>query len=325
MSRACGITGCHAPETSCTNGEARFADCPHFRAPSDAAEAEETTVAFADDGEFRFPWTGNVMGPSNLHYLTGSAPNKVLAVVGPSNAGKTSLLAAMYLLFGHGVRPKDVEFSGSLTFEGWENIASCMRWSAHYGPSFPAHTSSGGGRYPGMLHLSLAVPMERIELLAADAPGEWFTQWATTKDSAQAEGARWLSERADVFIVIADSEALAGPRRGQARKALVDLLRRVGDERKRRPVALVWSKCDVNVSDEMRSAVEAAATRSLGEYSQFRVSVHAPVSGQPRNQGQGVHALLSWVLSASSPGMPEVESGDPRRALLRAYGSRHGR
>lgn len=78
MTRACGFTGCHAPETSCANGEARFADCPHFSSPSDAAEAEATTVAFADDGKFRFPWTGNVMGPSDLHYLAGSAPKAML-------------------------------------------------------------------------------------------------------------------------------------------------------------------------------------------------------------------------------------------------------
>lgn len=325
MSRACGLAGCHAPETSCANGESRFAECPHFTALGESAEAGAATATFADDAEFRFPWTGNVMGPADLHYLTGSCPTKVLAVVGPSNAGKTSLLAAMYLLFARGVRPENVEFSGSLTFEGWENIAGSLRWSAHNGPSFPAHTSSGGGRYPGLLHLSLQVPNRRMELLAADAPGEWFTQWATSKDSAQAEGARWLAERSDVFVVISDSEALAGAQRGQARKAIVDLLRRVGDEREGRPVALVWSKCDVSVPDDMRTTVLEAAHRSLREFSEFRVSVHAPANGPPRNQGQGVHELLSWVLSAPALGLDVVESENPHRALLKAYGSRHDR
>ena len=172
-----------------------------------------------------------------------------------------------------------------------------------------------------MLHVSLNTPQARCELVAADAPGEWFRNWASNQASAQAEGARWLSERTDVFLVIADSQALAGPDRGEARVALIDLLRRVGQDAAGRPVALVWTKCDVTVSTEMQARIKEAAQRSLKDHEQFRVSMFPQPGEEARNRGQGIIELLQWVLAAKptiAARTPEVDAG---RALLHTFGT----
>lgn len=321
MTRRCAFSGCFAPELSCADGEAKIEDCSHWKSDAETVAAgEPQNTAIAVSGEFRFPWTGNAMGAADLNYLAGAASTRLVTLAGAADAGKTSLLAAFYLLIARGVAPEGVAFSGSLTLEGWENIASSLRWSSQCGPSFPPHTSSGAGRRPGLLHLSLRTPENLRELLAADAPGEWFSEWATNKDAQQAEGARWLAECSDVILVIADSQALAGPRRGQARKGLVDLLRRVGGELNRRPVALVWTKSDIPVPADMVTAIEEAATRSLNNYAKFRVSMHPAANGEVENQGQGILGLLYWVLTAT-PGGYEFQPDDaPECALFCAFG-----
>lgn len=321
MSSSCSHQGCYAPTMTCVRGEAQE-DCPHFANGAAAADAE----APAEDGEgaghqLRFPWTGNAMGPADLPYLAGASKLKLLTLAGASDAGKTSLLAAFYLLIARGIRPDGVEFAGSVTLEGWENIAGSLRWTSASGPTFPPHTSTGGGRDPGMLHFALDARQGRCELVAADAPGEWFSYWASNQASPQGEGARWLSERTDVFLVIADSQALSGSERGQARVSLVNLLRRIGTEAAGRPVALVWTKCDVTVSPEMETRINEAAQRSLGRYQEFRVSMLPAPGEETRNRGRGIVELLAWILSAKPALVAREEREDASRALFQTFGA----
>jgi hypothetical protein len=321
MTRRCAFNGCFAPELSCGNGEAKLEDCQHWKSNAETLGAGEEQNAFTGvSGEFRFPWTGNAMGAADLNYLAGAASTRLLAMAGAADAGKTSLLAAFYLLMARGISPEGIAFSGSLTLEGWENIASNLRWSSPHGPSFPPHTSSGAGRRPGLLHLSLRMPTQCCELLAADAPGEWFSDWATNKQAPQAEGARWLADCSDVILVIADSQALAGAQRGQARKGLVDLLRRVGAEMRERPAALVWTKCDIVVPTDIQASIRDAANRSLGSYTEFHVSMHPGPNTESHNQGQGILDLLQWVLTVPSKGYEFQPDEAPERALLRIFG-----
>ncbi len=322
MTRRCSFNGCFAPEMSCGNGEPKTEDCLHWKSGANTiAAGEEPDTATAVGGEFRFPWTGNAMGAADLNYLAGAAGTRLLTMAGAADAGKTSLLAAFYLLIARGISPDGVAFSGSLTLEGWENIASNLRWSSQHGPSFPPHTSSGTGRRPGLLHLSLRMSTNQCELLAADAPGEWFSNWATNKHDSQAEGARWLADCSDVILVIADAQALAGPQRGQARKGLIDLLRRVGDEVQGRPVALVWTKCDIAVPADIETAIRDAANRSLISYTEFRVSMHPEADAESQNKGKGIMELLQWVLTAPPKGYEFQPVEAPERALLRTFGT----
>ncbi len=321
MNSSCSHHGCYAPTMTCVNGE-DVDDCPHFANCGAPAGVEELDYHDAgSEHELRFPWTGNAMGPTDLPYLAGASTLRLLTLAGASDAGKTSLLAAFYLLIARGVRPEGVEFAGSVTLEGWENIAGSLRWTSTSGPTFPPHTSSGSGRHPGMLHLSLSMAKSRCELVAADAPGEWFSFWASKQDSPQGEGARWLAKRTDVFLVIADSQALAGPDRGKARVALSNLLRRVGAEAAGRPIAFVWTKCDVVVPAEMEVRIKEAAERSLGRFQEFRVSMFPPQGEEERNCGQGIVELFQWILAAKPTSAPIEANGDVSRALFQTFGA----
>ena len=85
-----------------------------------------------------------------------------------------------------------------------------------------------------MLHLALqdADQGRLIDYLFTDAPGEWFQKWAINIDSMEGVGARWVSDRADAFLVVADREALSDEATmGSARGSLQLLAKRLGSER----------------------------------------------------------------------------------------------
>jgi len=321
VSRRCSQAACIAPdEVGCLVGEALPHLCKHWEQKADA-EARGTTGS-VEEGS-RLPWTGNALGSMDIGFLAGKARTRLVGLFGAAESGKTSLLGAWYLLLGRDIGPDGMSFAGSLTLEGWENIAGSLRWNAMHGPAFPPHTSSGTGRHPGLLHLELQVHEVRHDILFADAPGEWFSRWAVRRDAEEAAGALWLSEASDVLIVVADSDALAGPRLGVARTNLVALLRRVGAERRGRPVALVWTKCDVKVDDQMQQAVTQAADLALGSYRTFSVSMHSAPGQDPHNRGQGLIELFEWALSVPETPFHRPAGREPERELLRHVGGVH--
>lgn len=321
MSRLCSQAACIAPtELGCMVGEASPQQCKHWQNIGDTQD--RAAVADAEESA-RLPWTGNAMGAGDVGILAGCVRPRLIGVFGVSGSGKTSLLGAWYLLLGRGIGPQGVSFAGSLTLEGWENIAGNLRWNAANGPSFPPHTSSGSGRHPGLLHLDLQVRGTRKDLLFADAPGEWFSRWSVRRDAEDAAGAAWLSGAADILLVIADSDELAGPKLGTARTNLAALLRRVGAERRGRPVALVWTKCDVVVDAQMREAITRAADLALGTYATFSVSMHAAAGQEPYNRGQGLLELLDWVVSVQDAAYPKQVRPHPEKELLHIVGGVH--
>jgi hypothetical protein len=239
----------------------------------------------------------------------------VVGIAGPQNAGKTTLLAAWYLLIGRGLAGIDKRlFAGSYSLAGWEAVASALRWAPHP-PGFPPHTTSHGGRAPGLLHLAFRnADGEARGYLFSDAPGEWFQKWAVNRESADGKGARWVAEHADVFLLVADCEALSGPNMGSARGSIQLLARRLATERAGRPVALVWTKSDVAVAPEMKNAVRQAVFGPMSDAVEFSVTV-VPRSDDAPDNGQGLLELLDWTLNVRRERVvlppPRVASMDP--------------
>ena len=261
-------------------------------------------------------WSGSALGGTDLGFVAGRSKPIVLAVMGPHNAGKTTLLGACYLLLGRGHRPTDeLRFSGSCSLAGWENVASPLRWKpGPVSPAFPPHTTSTTARNPGLLHLAFRQDHDhRTDYVITDAPGEWFRKWALERDAADAEGARWAAEHADAFVLVADREALAGPDMGAARSGIKLLARRLADELRGRPVALVWTKSDVSISDDMEKAVHSAVLKLMPDTPEFAVTImHSP--DEPENV-QGFLDLLRWVLNIRRPTArlpePAAANSDP--------------
>ena len=291
MQGECQQQHCYAPDTTCHLGMSDHRKCSMWRerqvdspVPSDTEEQVGLLL----------PWTGNSLGITDLPFLTAGANTKVVAVVGPYSSGKTTLLASLYLLLGRGKAGEEFQFAGSWTLSGWELIANKMRWKSLAGPAFPPHTTSQEARSPGLLHLSYRDETQREKhLLFADSPGEWFKLWSVNRDAQGCEGARWLSAHADMFLVLADQDALSGEERGIARSTAQGILRRVASERAGRPVCLVWSKSDKEIPPEMRSAVRSAGT-DISSLDELSVSVYPENDG-----GRCFIRVLEWCLKQS--------------------------
>ena len=286
-------------------------DCPALKAaPTVKQDDQPSPEAVA------IPWSGGVLGLTDLGFVAGPRKPIVLAVMGPHNAGKTTLLGACYLLLGRGCRPNDeLRFSGSCSLAGWENVASPLRWKpGSVSPAFPPHTSSTTARIPGLLHLAFKRDRNhRAEYVITDAPGEWFRKWAVKRDDPDAEGARWAAEHADAFVLVADRQALAGPEMSATRTSMQLLARRLADELQGRPVALVWTKSDFQVSEEMEQAVRTDVLRVIPNIPEFAVSIVPNPDGT--DNAKGFLDLLRWVLSVRRPTVrlpePAGDSPDP--------------
>lgn len=268
--------------------------CPNVTGGAAAPTAEA-------GGQVRAPWTGAAMGLIDVGLVAGRARPLVVGVCGAEKAGKTTLLASWYILIGRGRPVVDARrFAGSLTLEGWEALAAHMRWEpGGQGPVFPPHTTSQTGRAPGLLHLAFRRADDRLQdVLFADAPGEWFRHWAVNETSSDAEGARWISDQADLLLIIADCDALSGETVGDARHDLQILAPRVGQHRRGRPVALVWAKADVDVAPDVRQAVRAAVFKYLPDAVEFECSVKPDADGR---EAPGMLDLLDWILVQPRP------------------------
>jgi len=310
----CAQATCFVPDTGCDIGHTDLSKCPFWHG-ANKVDTDEEGIA----GEILMPWSGSALGLADLGFISGRGKPIVIGVVGPQNAGKTTLLAAWYLLLGRGLaKTKGRLFAGSYTLSGWEALASSMRWAPGQPPRFPAHTTSRGGRAPGLLHLTFRDENgnEPIDYVFTDAPGEWFQRWAINTDSEEGAGARWVSDHADAFIIVADREALSGESMGAARGSLQRIAKRLGAERGGRPAALVWTKSDVDIPPEMEEAVRGAVIDAMADTVEHSISVVAPPDCDPLlNQGTGLIELLHWALGVRRPGVrlpvPSSTSRDP--------------
>jgi hypothetical protein len=125
-----------------------------------------------------------------------------------------------------------------------------------------------------------------------DAPGEWFQKWALNRNSTEAGGARWVADRADVLLL----EALAGESMGTARNSIQFLAQRMAAERRGRPIALIWTKADIEIAREMEATVRKAVMDPMPDAQEFAVSIVA-AEGDSQGIGRGLLALFDWTLS----------------------------
>ncbi len=267
--RKCPFAHCYAPNVQCNLGF-KLNECPYW-SESNAAEESDQRASPVD---VPMPWEGAALGVDDLSFVTARSAPRVFGVIGPHDAGKTTLLVAWYLLINRGMRLSDRLFAGSCSFGGWENLAHWLRWPPGCGPSFPPHTSLHDKRQPGLLHLAFRTGNGMLEdVLLTDAPGEWFARWAVDRYDSAAEGARWTVQFANAFILVIDCKALAGPKRGIARSQLYDIAQRLADEKASRPVVIVWAKSDENVDAAMRTAVRDRLSDKLPQSPHFAVTI----------------------------------------------------
>ncbi|WP_194822196.1 hypothetical protein [Micromonospora sp. S-DT3-3-22] len=240
--------------------------CPHF------AGAPDLEGDGIDRSEGRsLPWSGLALGLADLSAVAALGRPHLVGVVGAANAGKTTLLAAHWLAARRGVGDFGYRFAGSYTLIGWHQIARHLQWVPH-GRGFPPHTTAPDNRTPALLHTAVSIGRDSpTHVLHTDVPGEWYSEWAY--DVAQAPGAAWIAEAADAFVILADSDALAGPERGTARGDYETLAGRLASVAQGRPVVPVQTKADIRVPGKIQAHIDGLNARLFGAVT-VRVSVH---------------------------------------------------
>jgi len=289
MGGACTQDHCHAPDTECARGEKSIAKCSHF-GKQVVPDKQKVTRPTGND----FPWSGNTLGTDDLSWVCARQRPRLYTPVGAQNSGKTTFLLATYLGLSRGHTFGETEFAGSYSLGGWEHLAAYARYQpTGVGPSFPPHTPLTSTSAPGLLHLAVRHKAGDLDDLAlADAPGEWFTSWAVDEETPYT-GARWLVDRTDGFIFFVDSEALQGEERGAARDKLYKLAQRLAVYRKSRPIAILWTKSDIEISTAMKEQVAARLNDIFPGASSFSASVK---SASP--EGEFIQ-VLHWLIQQS--------------------------
>lgn len=255
----CRHPDCTLPEGGRCARAAEFSDplaaCPELvRQPEKDARPAPAVRSVAPTPEDAAPWKGRHLNLLEADQLLQRSPARVIAVLGPYDAGKTCLLASFFLQLTSGQRgPFPYRFASSRTLYGFQALIDrANRWSGKEGDEIVAHTPKEETEHPGQfLHLGVrpsdASDDRHLDILLSDVPGEWFTQWASRTDD-EARRRLGFIQRSDGFVIVVDAAALLSPSGPKMDTNAGLLVRRlVGELRQRRTpraLALVFSKFD---------------------------------------------------------------------------------
>lgn len=311
--------------TCLTYGEPNYAKCKSYIEANKVLREETENVMPENEKAEQITWNGEGMGLADTALISQQRLPFVVGVVGEANAGKTTLLAMLYMLLRQGKSIGKFSFAGSYTLLGWEKIAEGFRFKTYKRFSFPPHTTSNDSlRIPSLLHFLLKnTEKERYQnVLFTDASGEWFSKWAVSAETPEAKGARWVDENADTFILVADSEAFA-KNVGKARKSLLEIAERMRNSVGMRPVALVWAKSDVEVSSEVKAKIFEKVQANLPQAKPFEVAIGHYPENSPLLEN--ILSIVDYLLTENTqkrntlPAI-EVKNKDDFFFAIREYG-----
>jgi hypothetical protein len=313
MALTCPYPNCFPHDFGCQAGSQTVGECPHYQAGQEGSPVSEQPEATAAElSGRRVNWTGSALGLGDLEPLAARSRLLLIGLAGVANAGKTTFLALLYSLLRQGQSIPGYQFAGSDTLPGWELLAGFLTFEDGSNQvTFPPHTTRNAGRVPGLLHLALRDAEDHLlDVLFTDAPGEWFNEWRSNQAAEGAEGAVWMYEQGDGFLLFGDCEELIGPDRGTARTQLQMVADRLLDQLGTRPLGLVWSKSDFGelrpaIRDSIQQRIHAGAPRHFRE---FTVSVERR---EPHWHAQVLEAV-AWVLKTL-----QHEPGEPLPPLAR--------
>ena len=319
----CANPDCRVTETDrCVEG-LEFAACPIYGRAAESAPSAEGAASEIAIPSLTLPGANALtLAQSSKVLRTGAA--RIISVVGPSDSGKTSLIASLYDLLQDGP-VSDIAFAGSSTLHAFEHACHDARAASRRNASHTQRTLLGEVRF---FHLDVmgGAVKGRLALLLADRAGE---EYRSASDDAAV--ARTFPEiaRADTISMLVDGQRLldVGARHNlrsdivMISQALVD----AGAARRGQRLALVLTKLDL-----IRAAPDSARAESdfealLSEFKTkfgavfvavepFRIAASPKDDTLPRRTG--VADLLTFWIGAAAP--PETASA-PRPVFARAF------
>ena len=296
----CSNPDCRVSETTqCLEG-LELEVCPHFGAAGeeeDAKEQDDQEPVWTED-TIQLP-TATVLNHEEASRVLRSRDARVVAVLGPTESGKTSLIAGVYEIFQRGA-VGDIHFSRSETLHAFEQICHDARSASRRNRPVVIRTPVGTVAF---YHLELARENQPISLLLADRSGEEYRSAAD--DVGLVEGFSEIG-RADSVSILVDGVKLLSGARHNMRSELKMMLQALKDGNvliNDFSLGVVLTKLDeVESSDQRNSGVRVfdglveEVKRLFGDsfvsIEVFRVAASPKTTGAEK--GEGLDELLAF-------------------------------
>lgn len=324
-------------KVTCANPDCRVAEdgkcvegfeikaCPHYGHPAvvDSTTDMETDKPTAS-GRVGLPGA-DTLTPEQAAGLLRAGPTRIVAIIGPSDSGKTSLIASLFDLFQEGP-VAGFEFARSQSFHAFERACHDARSASRRGVPHINRTPRGEVRF---YHLQVGNDgsNDGINLVLGDRAGEEYRAAADDASVAKA-----LPEvcRADTLTLLVDGERLlnAGMRHNVRSEItmIVQAFVDGGAITKGQRLALVLTKFDLvqNSSDRLRAEADFDSLlvnlkrffgNNFSSLEAFRIAASPKIEAVRR--GSGVGELMAYWMH---PAEPLPTSMDARPDFVRTFG-----
>lgn len=230
---------------------------PRAPTPATAEEPDAVVEAAIETDDTSAPWTGTHIEYGRLATVTARAMPKLLAVLGPHDAGKTSLLASFFLQIANGqYEEMSYRFATSKTLLAFDNlILRANQWSGTQDTQIVEHTPKSNSSE--FLHLGFRpltpnpdepLAPRVLDVLISDIAGETTSSWSQNATGDAAASMAFV-RHSQAILVLADAQRLMDLA-GRAYDAeIAGIIRRVTGivRRAHTPpcVSLVFTKLDL--------------------------------------------------------------------------------
>ena len=259
---------------------------------------------------------------------------RIIPIIGPNDAGKTSLIASLYDLLQNSP-VSGYAFAGSRTLHAFEMACHDARAASRRGIPHTERTPRGAVRF---YHLALADinTGDRLALMLGDRSGEEYRDSAN--DISLVKPFVEI-QRGDSLTILVDGEKLldAGARHNLASGIMMMLQAMLegGTLRSGQKLAVVLTKLDLVHASEHRDRVlndfATLSSRIVNAYADVFGTVESfRIAASPKDdaamRGVGVAELLAfWMKSEVPPrGVPEIVPPLSERAFLRLAAENRG-
>lgn len=320
----CANPDCRIAETGkCVEGF-ETSKCPHFgHAPAEISEDDTSRETSEASEGVRLPGADTLTVADTAKLLrTGDA--RIIAIIGPSDAGKTSLIASLYDLFQDGP-VSGVEYARSNTLHAFEHTCHDARAASRRKVPHINRTPLGEVRF---YHLDLGggPAGDALALAMGDRAGE---EYRSAADDASIVTGFPEVRRADSLTLLVDGERLldAGARHNLRSEVTMMLQALVdgGAVQVGQRLVLVLTKIDLVQASPNQARAERDFGDLLARLEQlfghvFSVIQALKIAASPKTdalpRGTGVPELLAFWLK---PAVAAPTPSPPRPAFTRAY------
>lgn len=261
--------------------------------------------------------------------LREAEDTRIVSILAPKDAGKTSLIAGLYEVFLEGI-PDSFFFAGSDSLLALENLCHLSRATSNRTRNDMLRTRRAEGL--GFFHLKAEREGRQVGLLLGDRPGE------TVREAAQGLGAASALQElrsSDAVLYLIDGALLSTLATRNLplsdAEAILESLTAAKLLDHKPPLGLVLTKADLVEAaggdsrfDEIVQSLSRRFGDRFGPIEVFRTAAGADSTETTLPRGYGLNTLMAFLLNLDRPVVQtDWESSEPKRQFSR-FGRRGG-